>query len=106
MTECAENVFQQKSACEHRLACAFLFTREGLVLLVTDTLFLCGIEEQVADSGNQRINTKGKVCEEEVCQSSGGVALGLKAAVVNDDTADPAQEEGQQKTDQIVVLIA
>ena len=80
-------------------------SKKQLVLLVTDISFLGRIKEQVADSGNQTVNTKGNVGKEEIRQGSGGVALGLKVGVVDDDTADPAQEEGQQKTNQIVVIV-
>jgi hypothetical protein len=80
-------------------------SKKQSVLLVTDISFLGRIKEQVADSSNQRINTKGEVGKEEVSQRSGGVALGLEAGVVDNDTADPAKEEGQQKTDEIIVVI-
>ena len=74
------------------------------VTLPADVLFLGGIEGQVADSGNQAINTQGHYGQPEICTGSAGVALGLKLSVVDDNAANPTQEEGQQKTNEILVI--
>ena len=80
------------------------FLAKKLVLLVTDVLCLCGVEHEVADGSNQRVNTEGQVCEDEVCPGSGGPAFRLQGSVVDDNAADPAQEEGQQKTNEVLVV--
>ena len=74
-----------------------------LVLLVADVACLCRIKAQVADGSYQGVNAKGQVCQEEVSSGSAGVAFGLQRSVVDDEAADETQEEGQQKTNQIVV---
>ena len=75
-----------------------------LVLLVADVSFLSGIESQVADGSDQGVDTAGDVTQNQVCPSSGGVACGLQGGVVDDQATDPAQEEGQQEANQIVVI--
>jgi hypothetical protein len=73
-------------------------------LLVADVLILGGVEEQVADGSNQGVNTKGYVGEQEISPGSGGKAFGLQGRVVNDDTSDKAEEKGQKKTNDVLVI--
>jgi hypothetical protein len=73
-------------------------------LLVADVLILGGVEEQVADGSNQRVNTKGYVGEDEVSPRSGSEAFGLQGRVVDDDTSDKAEEKGQKKTNDVLVI--
>jgi hypothetical protein len=75
------------------------------ILLVADVLGLGGIKEQVADGGNQTVDTKGNNGEQNVATGSGGVALGLQGRMVDNKAADPTQKEGQKKADEIVVVI-
>ena len=75
-----------------------------LILLVTDISLLSRIEHQVADGSYQGVDTHGQVGQQEVGPGSGGVALGLQGGVVDDQAADKAQEEGQQETNQLVVI--
>ena len=75
------------------------------ILLITEVFFLGRIKGQVANSGNQGVNAKGEVGQEEVSQRSGGVTLGLEVSMVDNDTADPTQKESQQKADQVIVVI-
>ena len=75
-----------------------------LVLLVADVLFLSRIEEQVADRSDQTVNSPSNSGEENVAAGSGGVAFGLEGRVVDDQAADPTQEEGQQEANEIVVI--
>ena len=81
-----------------------LCSDNGSVLLVADIFFLGGIKHQVADGSYQRINADGKVGENEICPRSGGESFGLKGRVVNDNAADKAQEEGQQKANKVFVV--
>ena len=74
-----------------------------LALEVANVLFLGGVKAQIADGGNQAVQTEGDQRQEEVSGGSAGVAFGLQRRVVNDEAADETQEEGQQKTNQIVV---
>ncbi|MBP3396412.1 MAG: hypothetical protein J6L87_04475 [Clostridia bacterium] len=76
----------------------------GSALEVADVLFLAGIEEQVADGGNQGVDTAGDIAKEQVSLGSAGVALRLQGGVVDDQAADLTQEKGQQETDEIVVI--
>ena len=82
--------------------CKVYFIR--LTLYVTDVAGLRGIEGQVADGSNQRINVEGDVTQDEVQPGSGHPTLGLQRSAVDDDAADPTQEEGQQETYQFVVI--
>ena len=77
---------------------------EKLVLLVANVGCLVGIEGQVADGSNQAIDAEGHHGQEEVCCGSAGVALGLQRSMIDDQATNPAQEESQQKTNQIVVI--
>ena len=83
----------KKHICRGR--CAFYDCKS--VLLVTDVLFLGGIEEEVADGSNEGVNTKSDVSEKEIRPRSGGKAFGLQLGVVDDDASDKAEEEGKQK---------
>ena len=74
------------------------------VLFVTDVLSLCRIKDQIANGCNQTVNTKGDRGQEDVRQSSGRIALGLQAGVVDDQASDPTEEEGKQETNEIVVI--
>ena len=62
------------------------------------------VEEQVADGSHQTVNAKGDHGQENVGKSSGGVAFGLERGVIDDQTADPAEEEGQNKAYDVVVI--
>ena len=75
-----------------------------LVFEIADILFLGRIKEKVADRSNERINTQSKISKDEVRPSSGGVAFGLQRSVVDNQTADPTEEERQQETDQFGVI--
>ena len=81
-----------------------VFYVSKLVLLVADISFLSGIESQVADGSNQGVDTASDVTQNQVCPSSGGMACGLQGGMVDDQATDPAQEEGQQEANQIVVI--
>ena len=76
----------------------------GSVLLVTDVSCFCGVKGQVADRCNEGVDAKGNVGQKEICQRSGGISFGFEICVINDDTADPAQEECKQKANQLVVV--
>ena len=73
-----------------------------LILLVADVTISSGIEEQVADGSDQGVNAKGNHCGPEVSAGSAGVAFGLQAGMVDDEAADPTQEESQQKTNNVI----
>ena len=75
-----------------------------LVFLIADVLGLGGVKGQVANGGNQAIDAKGNQGEEDVGAGSAGVSLRLEAGVIDNDTADPAQEERQKKAYQIFVI--
>ena len=83
---------------------SFYVLSDRLVLLVTDVLILGGIEEEVADSSNERINSEGEISEKEVSPRSRGEAFGLELGVVDDDASDETEEEGQQKADDVFVV--
>ena len=74
------------------------------VLLVTDNSTLLRIEEKVEYRSNQTVNAEGDHGKEEVCKGSRGVACGLKRGVVDDDTTDPAKEEGKKKTSELLII--
>ena len=86
--------------------CAFRFVLSDVrsTLLVADILVLSGVEEQVADGSNQRVNTEGYVGEQEISPGSGGKAFGLQGRVVDDDTTDKAEEKGQKKTNDVLII--
>ena len=73
-------------------------------LLIADVLFLCRIEEQVADGSYKPVNSKGDHGQEDVRQRSRLEALGLERRVVDDQASDPAQKECQKKTHKILVF--
>ena len=73
-----------------------------LTLLVADVLGLGSVKEQIADGCNQRINVEGDVTQDEVQPGSGHPTLGLQRSAVDDDAADPTQEEGQKEADDVV----
>ena len=81
-----------------------LYVCAELVLLIADVLFLGRIKGEVADGGNQAVNAPSDQSQPEVSTGSAGVALGLQGAVINDHTADPAQEKGQQEANKIVII--
>lgn len=51
---------------------------QGSVLLVTDVLLLGGIEGEVADGSDQRIDAEGNDTQKQVSTGSAGVAGGLQ----------------------------
>ena len=73
------------------------------VLLVTDISGLRGIEEEVADGGNQTVDAEGDCGQQDVSTGSAGETLGLQGSVVDDQAADPTQEEGEQKTSKVLI---
>ena len=75
-----------------------------LAFLIADIFGLSGIEGQVANGGNQAIDAKGNHGEEDVGAGSAGVSLRLEAGVIDNDAADPPQEERQKKAYQIFVI--
>ena len=75
-----------------------------LALEVTDVLFLGRIKEKVADRSNEGVDTEGDGAENEVSPRSGGVAFGLEGGVVDDNAANPTEEEGKKETDELVVV--
>ena len=81
-------------------ACAVL---SKLVLLVADVFGLSRVKRQVADGSDQAVNAAGDVAEDEVSTGARGVALGLQRGVVDDKASDPAEEEGQEETNDFVV---
>mgnify|MGYP003294677956 FL=1 len=66
-----------------------------LVFFVAYVLFLFGAELEVGDGSYEGINTESKGSEPEIRAGSAGVSFGLKTGVVDDDTADPTEEEGK-----------
>ena len=82
---------------------AFFDVKRTSVLLVTDVLFLGGIEGKVADGSNQTVDTQSHHGQKQVATGSGGVALGLQGSVIDDQTTDPTQKEGQKKACDVVV---
>ena len=90
---------------KHPSGCFSLSIKRGLsVFLVTDILFLCGIECQVADRRNKTVDTKRYERKENIRQCSGRIAFGFKGGVIDHDAADPTQEERQKKTNEIIVI--
>lgn len=81
-----------------------LGAKDQSILSVADILVLGGIKGQVADGSNQRINTHRQIGEDEVSPRSGGKAFGLEGGVVDDDATDEAEEKGQQKANEFVVI--
>ena len=77
----------------------------GSNLFVTDVLILCGIKEEVADGGNQTVDTEGDHGQENICQCSGSIALGLEGSVVDYDASDPTEKEGQYEANEIVGIV-
>ena len=76
----------------------------GSVLLVANVLSLCGIEGQVADRSNQRVNSERQIRQEEIRQRSGRIALRLQGRVVDYDASNEAQEKGEQESYKSVVI--
>ena len=66
-----------------------------LVFFVAYVLFLFGAELEVGDGSYEGINTESKGSEPEIRAGSAGVSFGLKTGMVDDDTADPTEEEGK-----------
>jgi hypothetical protein len=99
---CAKNCFKIKSKRKKTFAAAKVFFLS--ILGVADIAGLCGIKGQIADRGNQTINAKGNVGQKKVSQRAAGITCGLQRRMINDNAADPAKEEGQQKTNELLVL--
>ena len=76
----------------------------GLVLLVTDVLFLIRIKSQVADGCNKSIDAESDDGKENVRSGSAGVSFRLQRGMVDDETTNPTQEESKQETNDIIVL--
>ena len=75
-----------------------------LTLEVTDVAFLAGVELEVADRCNEHVDTAGDATKEKVCKGSGLPSLGLKRGVVDDKATDPAKEESEKETNQVIVV--
>ena len=75
------------------------------VLFVADVLSLGGIKGQIADGRHQTVNAKGDHGQKDVRQRSGRVALRLQAGMIDDQASDPAQEKGEQETNEVIVFI-
>ena len=73
------------------------------VLLVADVLGLSGVEHQVADRSDEGINAAGDVAEDNISAGARGVTFGLQRGVVDNKASDPAEEEGQEETNDLVV---
>ena len=74
---------------------AFIYREEKLIFLVTDVGCLCGVKHQVEDGCYQPIDSEGDHRQENVSQSSGGVALRLQIGMVDNNAADPTEEKGE-----------
>ena len=74
---------------------AFIYREEKLIFLVTDVGCLCGVKHQVEDGCYQPIDSEGDHRQENVSQSSGGVAFGLQIGMVDNNATDPAKEKGE-----------
>ena len=75
-----------------------------LSLEVADVSCLVRIKGQIADRSNQRIDTTSDVAQEQVSQGPGAIALRLQGGEVDDQAADPAEEESQQKTNELLIV--
>ena len=76
---------------------------QGSILLIADILFLSGVKGQIADRSNQAVDAEGDRGQEEVSAGSAGETLRFQGRVIDDQAADPTQEEGQQKTNEILI---
>lgn len=74
------------------------------VLLVADVLVLGGVEGQVADGSHDLVNSAGYDCEQDVAAGAGRPTLCLQGRVVDDETSDPSEEEGQEEACEILVF--
>lgn len=86
------------------LASGFLKGYVKLTFEVTNVLGLSGIKEQVADRCYEGVNSERNKSKEKVCECSGLVSFGLKGSMVDNKASDPAKEEGQKKTNDVVVI--
>ena len=77
----------------------------GLVLHIADVLFFCRIEGQIADRCYEVIDAESDDAEEEISRRSRSVTFGLILGVVDDEASDPAEEEGEQKANKILIFI-
>ena len=93
----------RKSLFDHRGSFIILFF-VFLFLQITDVLFLVGIKEEVADGSNQGIDPHGKEAKEEIQTGSGSKTIRPQRRVVDDQAANPTQQEGQQKTNYIFIV--
>ena len=60
---------------------------------------------KIANGSNQTVDTEGDHGQENICQRSGSIALGLEGSVVDHDASDPTEKEGQYKANEIVVSV-
>lgn len=63
---------------------------------IADIAVVVRVEGQIADRSNQTVDPEGYHGEEEVRASSGPPTIGLETCMVDDQAADPTQEEGEQ----------
>jgi hypothetical protein len=74
------------------------------ILFVTDILFLCRIKGKIADRCNQGVDSASNITQNDISPGSGRITLGLERGMVDDQAADPTQEKGQKKANEIVVV--
>ena len=64
----------------------------ALLNAIADVL-LAGSEGDVADAGNGRIDAEGEEAQPEIGAGAALIAFGAQIGMVDDDAADPAEEE-------------
>ncbi len=74
-----------------------------LVLCVADIVRLCRVKGKVADRSNKTVNAEGYDGKKEISKRSRGEASRLKRGVIDYNTANPAEEKGQKKANDVVI---
>ena len=62
-------------------------------------------ERQIANRGNQTINTKRNYTKEKVCKRSRSKACRLQRGMIDNYAANPPQEKSQQETNKVIIVI-
>lgn len=75
-----------------------------LILDVSDVFRFGRIKYQVADGSHDAVNAERHNGQQQIASGAGGVALRLQRRMVDDETADPIQEESQQKANKFLIL--
>lgn len=70
---------------------------QKLVLLVPYIPNFFRIKRKIEDRCDQAVNSKCNYRKEEICTGSAGKSCGLQLRMIDDDAADPSEEECQQK---------